>query len=277
MEKLITTTQAAEIVGVGVSSIKRWADEELIRTVRTPGGHRRLDLDDLLSFIARGNESNTATPAKNALVQKKAEDQDWAEIFLRSDHHSLMSNLLAARSRLGSWAKVATVVGGGLHEVGLRWRAGTISIYEERIASQRLATALASVHYSMPQSPNSRVCLLACAEGELHTLGLSLLRLVLSESGWSSLWIGEHTPMTEICKTVDASDVDMVAISATTSFPDPVLLVEQQHTIVDTCRRRDVSLVFGGHGAWANDLGYGTVIRDFEAFGQLARSLNAPN
>ena len=42
MKDYLTTTSAARMAGVGVSSIKRWADDGKLRTVRTPGGHRRL-------------------------------------------------------------------------------------------------------------------------------------------------------------------------------------------------------------------------------------------
>ena len=40
-EHLLTSTQKARELGVGVSSIKRWADEGKLEFVVTPGGHRR--------------------------------------------------------------------------------------------------------------------------------------------------------------------------------------------------------------------------------------------
>ena len=41
MERMLTTAQKAQEMGVGVSSVKRWADEGKLEFVVTPGGHRR--------------------------------------------------------------------------------------------------------------------------------------------------------------------------------------------------------------------------------------------
>lgn len=54
MEEL-TTKQVAEALRVSESSVKRWCNGGAIHTVRTVGGHRRIPLDALLSFLERTN------------------------------------------------------------------------------------------------------------------------------------------------------------------------------------------------------------------------------
>ena len=39
--RLMSPGEAAEALGVHVKTLTRWADQKLIRTIRTPGGHRR--------------------------------------------------------------------------------------------------------------------------------------------------------------------------------------------------------------------------------------------
>ena len=41
IERLLTSAEKAREMGVGVSSIKRWADEGKLEFIVTPGGHRR--------------------------------------------------------------------------------------------------------------------------------------------------------------------------------------------------------------------------------------------
>lgn len=41
MEELMTTREAAKLLGVGTTTIKRWADEGRLHCVKTAGGHRR--------------------------------------------------------------------------------------------------------------------------------------------------------------------------------------------------------------------------------------------
>ena len=51
MSQLLSTSEAARIMGVGTTSVKRWADDGLLDCVRTAGGHRRFTRDSLDRFI----------------------------------------------------------------------------------------------------------------------------------------------------------------------------------------------------------------------------------
>lgn len=264
MNDLISTSEAAGIAGVGVSSIKRWVDEGRLRAVRTPGGHRRLNRLEFQSFLS-------ASTVQSGQSENDAATQ-WAERILTNGHHELQSNLMAARGRLGSWSSAMTEVGKGVREIGLRWEKETISIYEERIASERLSRALASIHDSMPRSIDDPVCLLACAEGEYHTLGLSLLQPVLRESGWASIWLGPPMPTTELCKTIESTNVKIVALSASSIMSDSERLKSQTEEVAKTCKKRGVDLVVGGRGAWPAPFPFGVLIRDFAEFSEYLRA-----
>lgn len=47
----ITTKQAAKAMAVSESSVKRWIDDGTIKASRTPGGHRRIAIEDFDSFL----------------------------------------------------------------------------------------------------------------------------------------------------------------------------------------------------------------------------------
>jgi excisionase family DNA binding protein len=53
----LTLSQAAEILGVHATTLRRWADEGQIRCLRTPGGHRRFREQDLRAFVSAQLES----------------------------------------------------------------------------------------------------------------------------------------------------------------------------------------------------------------------------
>jgi hypothetical protein len=55
---------------------------------------------------------------------------------------------------------------------------------------------------------------LASADGDDHTVGLSLVELTLREAGWRTEWAGGRTPAGEIVERVTRGGVKMVAISA---------------------------------------------------------------
>ena len=55
----LTTREAAAYLGVGTTSIKRWADEGVLDCVRTVGGHRRFTRNALAKFQHRSAGQDT--------------------------------------------------------------------------------------------------------------------------------------------------------------------------------------------------------------------------
>lgn len=54
MEQWGTVSEAARRAAVDPDTIRRWVDNGSIRALRTPGGHRRIDLGDLERYLRRG-------------------------------------------------------------------------------------------------------------------------------------------------------------------------------------------------------------------------------
>jgi excisionase family DNA binding protein len=49
--KMFSTLDVARMLGVAVSSVSKWIDEGTLTAGRTPGGHRRIEKDDLVRFL----------------------------------------------------------------------------------------------------------------------------------------------------------------------------------------------------------------------------------
>lgn len=60
----LTTSQAAEELGVSLSTIRRWNNLGYLKSYRTPGGQRRFSREQLETFMASleggGYEGDTA-------------------------------------------------------------------------------------------------------------------------------------------------------------------------------------------------------------------------
>ncbi len=263
MEDLITTTEAAKIAGVGVSSIKRWADSGRVRTVRTPGGHRRVVKADLLRTL-----EEQLAGAKRGASSSPAEV--WADELLRRDYHALLARLMEARGRFGSWYAVLDTVGQGVRVVGERWAAGAITIAEEHVASENLRRALSSVYLSFPSSVLDPHALLVCVEGETHTLGLSMLQVVLREAGWGSLWLGGGMSPEAWHDLLSRPHIRMVALSASAAMQDAAFLDRFVEEVGAACAREGVTLVLGGSGAWPEAPAFGHRFGNFTSFHRFA-------
>jgi excisionase family DNA binding protein len=65
MKRTLSTTRVAMLLGVSGQTIANWIDQGQLRAGRTPGGHRRVEAEDLLTFLqARG------LPVPDELVER---------------------------------------------------------------------------------------------------------------------------------------------------------------------------------------------------------------
>jgi excisionase family DNA binding protein len=239
-DDLLTTAEAARIARVGGSSVKRWADQRLLPCVRTAGGHRRFRRADLERFLASLTDRDSGSA------------ESWAELCLHATMHEVWGEIVAARGRAGAYYPVMAELGLGLVELGRRWERGEVTILDEHAASEKLARALERTADGMSYDPTSPTAVLAVAERDEHTLGLSLAEVVLREAGWNVRWAGRQTPV----RSTEAHR-----------------LAAQLRTLVPVCKQHGVKLVLGGSGAWPEAPEYGVVMRDFAALHAFAENL----
>lgn len=266
----LTSRKAARFLGVGTSSVNRWADAGLLPHSRTPGGHRRFREKDLVRFQRHPAGSSTKGPD-----QVSWEVDRWWEV-LRADDDSggVLAHLLSERQRRGSWWQVAASITPVLDHIGQSWEAGAISIIEEHVASGRLSRALARCADMIPRSPQAPRCLLATAENDEHTLGLSLVELCLAELGWRAVWCGRKTPVAELVATIDTVSWDMLAISASLFSANSTRLGVMAKRLAAACERNETALIYGGRGSWPRDMKAG---HPFNSFEDLHRFLSRPD
>ncbi len=65
--QLLSVSAAARLLGVSSSSLRAWAAEGRVPHLRTPGGHRRFELDELVQWLA---ERGGAPPAPQQRLQE---------------------------------------------------------------------------------------------------------------------------------------------------------------------------------------------------------------
>ena len=61
--RLLNVGQAAEYLGVSAASLRKWSNDGLVSTYRTPGGQRRYARDDLDRFIDSMRETGATNHA----------------------------------------------------------------------------------------------------------------------------------------------------------------------------------------------------------------------
>lgn len=263
-DDLLTTSEAAEALGVSPATVKRWADRGKIPSSRTPGGHRRYPAPGL-ARVASGHGPAVTLPGEPR--------ERWNELLFSADLETLIGVLVEERARRGAWWRVADTVGRtlvGLLDTG--WQEGSLTVVCEHEATHRLQRALGTCTAAIPAPAGRPTCLLATAEGDLHTLGLSWLEPCVREAGWASYWIGAPTPTDELVEAVSEHPEGLLAVSASGWSDDARDLRRHCRRLARACREAGTELVLGGAGAWPESPRDGRRVGDFRAFDRLARA-----
>lgn len=260
-DDLLTTREAAILLGVGTTSIKRWADAGLLQCVKTPGGHRRYSRASVEALIG---QTELTMPVRSGRVS------DWiALLTAKVTGHHVADALEAERRERGSWGAVSDALGLVLEEIGRAWARGELSVIEEHVASERLIRGLARCGDSIRVSGDAPTAFLITAESDEHTVGLAMTEVCLRERGWRPLWAGPRTPVHFACEYVATADVQLVAVSASQHSRDAALLADQCLRLGEVCRQREILLAFGGNGLWPEHPPYGTRLRSCSELQQL--------
>src|SRR4051812_45619596 len=125
----LSTAQAADLLVVSVSTVKRWVDEGLLPAHVTAGGHRKLLKAEGVAFARRGNLPGGEPPP----------DSDPA-VLTRALTRALVEGRgpavrAAVRAGYDAGLPVETladrVIAPAMAEVGREWEAGRLDVWHE--------------------------------------------------------------------------------------------------------------------------------------------------
>lgn len=104
-----------------------------------------------------------------------------------------------------------------LYDVGVRWERGEIGVADEHLAASICEWLLFDLAGRVRRpSATGRRALIGCSEGELHSLGARIIAHVLSERGWTVLFLGADTPAAAWPQIVRSRRPDAAVLSTTT-------------------------------------------------------------
>lgn len=115
-----------------------------------------------------------------------------------------------------------------LREIGRLWQIGKVSIAREHYMTAATRDIIAGLHEQVISSGRNvkrreRTLVGACAEEELHEIGIHMVTDLFEMDGWDTYFIGANTPAQSLLQTIVDMNADVVAISSTMPFHIPVV------------------------------------------------------
>ncbi|MBS2011417.1 MAG: helix-turn-helix domain-containing protein [Deltaproteobacteria bacterium] len=217
---LLSPRAVAEALGVSESSVKRWCDEGRLRTVKTPGGHRRIASESVHELSRRGGlgirrPGVLAEAGASSATTFAAARRDLVKALLRDDEAAALAILEAQRRAASGFEVVADeVVAPAMAMLGQRWAKGSLEIYEERRACGLLHGCLHALGASLaPPVPGAPAAIGGTLEGDPFTLATSLTEIVLREHGFVARSLGAWLPGATLARAIEARRPRLVWIS----------------------------------------------------------------
>jgi MerR family transcriptional regulator, light-induced transcriptional regulator len=250
----ISTLQAADALGVSVSTIKRWVDEDILPAYRTAGGHRKLLRAEVLALARQGE-----LPYRDLTGLSVASSGDQP-----LDLQAISAALLAAVLR-GDGTEVSALIRRAYHSgasietladqviapvmgrVGHDWEAGRIDVWQEHRGTQLCAAALYDLKDELEARAERKrpVAVGGAPEGDPYLLATLLAQIVLLDAGWATVNLGPNTPLESLTRAIRQLRPRLVWLSVS-YLKNTVEFLRSYREFYQAAERIGVAVAVGG-------------------------------
>jgi excisionase family DNA binding protein len=253
-DPLLKTKQAAQALGVSVSTIKRWVDSGDLRATRTLGKHRLIPRSEALRFARKQGLPHADL---EILIGAGTRHLEAVDDRVRQ---SLLSALRLGRSREAK-ALIHSAYGSGrnavvladqmirpvMEQVGHGWMVGSLDVFHEHQASFIVASALIDLidRKAFPSGPGFPLALGATPEGDPYLIPNLLGELILREEGWDVRNLSVNLPLRSLSNAVLEFRPPLVFLSAS-HLEDEDRFVREYAAFHEVAAAAGVAVIVGG-------------------------------
>lgn len=203
MKELLSPKQVAASIGVSESSLKRWCDQGVINTERTPGGHRRIRIGEVIRFLREqqhpvvrpevlGLPSGTGQGPRSIAKAKEALLEALASGHNDQSRRLVIDLFLSGNSVIRICEELVTPA---LHQIGEDWECGKLEIFQEHRACEILNRILYDLRSVLPPAERSApIAIGGTPPGDNYRLATLMVELVLVDEGWDARSLGSSLP-----------------------------------------------------------------------------------
>jgi len=195
----LTTKEVARLLQVSEATVKRWADDGLLHSSKTAGGHRRFSTHSIATLRREkgiGPALGVPRPQKKMRAASLSSSASFRELLLGGEEKEAAAFLIHAYMEGQSLAALFDkTITEAMHEVGDLWFRGTITVADEHLATRVVLSALQKLRgIAVPAETTGMKAICCGIEGDLHELPVHLTEMILENDGWDARNLGPNTP-----------------------------------------------------------------------------------
>ncbi len=257
----MNSKDAALLMGVNVSTIKRWTDANLLPCYQTPGGHRKFTLAHINKFL---NKNKNKIQKVNLFELKGLADKELIHHIEHVEFTKLIPTFFKAAIEADQ-NKISTIITGlylkgveleniydnlvfpVMRSIGELWEKDKLTILEEHLASEVVRKAIyelgGSLSIEISDDAISAICF--SIAGDEHELPLIMVKQILELNGIRTFNMGRSIPVKSIFDLLDKLNPQYLIISANyQSSKDEI--IEEVYELINLIDNRKIKLFVGG-------------------------------
>ena len=262
---LLSTAEVANMLKVNDSTVKRWTEKGSLKCIKTPGGHRKYKIKDVVEFMDsfEYDVTDLIVPPKEKLTSIGV-STDYAiltkdfstltDIFYNTvlegnrENASQLLNLLYV-NRFTQIELFDKIVFPAFRKIGMKWMTKEIGVEQEHLASNTALYSIFKLQETIKKKPNNgKIALCGCLEGEYHEIGITCVNNVLEANGWTTYYLGANLPVESFIDAIESYVPTIVCVSSMTPRSQKQL-IEDCNALFDTTQIINAKLIVGGIAA----------------------------
>ena len=257
-ERTYSTRELAQMWNLSESTIKRWADAGQLHCQRTPGGHRRFQVQDIRDFQTKhrfeGTGLLTFAPWEDPDIevnvnQKKLDKVRDSILYLAIQNQSVRIKDLLERLYIRGmtlvelYDDVIIPLAETAQEAVLT---GKLVKGQERLVGSNLEEAMYSFFPRVIRRRLNGKTGLCGAPENMCNQSINAIARTLEVEGWECLKLGENVPLDAMATMVEQEPVNLVCV-ASSKQQEPSLL-DHFDSLYEVANNYRIPLVLVGKG-----------------------------
>jgi len=266
MSNTISSRKAASILNVNESTIKRWSDSNILKCIKTAGGHRKFILEDIRKHAAAHDVKLPALSAgsKRSGIRKMIQNRNYEMLSTELEILLLKGDVVSTYNLLYNlyFSNVKTqeifdhVIRTCMKSIGTRWKEKKLTVEEEHIASNTLIPALYQFEKStVTLGGNGLTAICAGMEKESHGIGLLCVKIFLRQLGYDIVYPGTNLPLRSIINLIDEHKPSLLCVT-TVADTNELRISSDLKKLKKKSDEIGTTLVIGGQRVISNNNNY---------------------
>ena len=267
--RYLNSKQVADIIGVNISTLKRWTDNGTLGCDKTAGGHRKFTMNHIRDYYKNNPDANNNTDLK-------IEDISQKQLFglIQKRNFKKLAEKLAQSSLEAEETTVSNIINGlymnGVpvadlldyvvdvagHIIESQLNNNEIVHTEAYVSRQLLTRVVDGLCSEMPNGKfNGKSGMCVNFEDNLPDIGVVMSEVVLRHNGYNVFNTGSHAELGDLLSVIQKKKIDIVLFYLCNLQCCNAVVVEniektKEHIkeIVKVAKKINVKVLFGGEG-----------------------------